>query len=149
MTIDLAPHVDISNIASSGEISISMRMAEIALQRQSRALKSIQFKENVNPSVSEIIFNPSIAKSKNNLMLTKEDCKSELIDESKLLSLEKALSAEDMFLLQGPPGTGKTTFISELVYQILNGNDKYKGNPDASPSSVRSCSGGKSADGWR
>lgn len=131
MTIDLAPHVDISNIASSGEISISMRMAEIALQRQSRALKSIQFKENVNPSVSEIIFNPSIAKSKNNLMLTKEDCKSELIDESKLLSLEKALSAEDMFLLQGPPGTGKTTFISELVYQILNGNDKYKGNPDA------------------
>ena len=48
-----------------------------------------------------------------------------------MLSLEKALSAEDMFLLQGPPGTGKTTFISELVYQILNGNDKYKGNPDA------------------
>ena len=36
-----------------------------------------------------------------------------------------------MFLLQGPPGTGKTTFISELVYQILNGNPKYKGNPDA------------------
>lgn len=131
MIIDLTPQVDISNIASAGEISISMRMAEIALQRQSKALKTIQYKENVNPEISEIIFNPTIAKSKNNLILTEEDCKSKKIDRAKLTSLEKALSTEDLFLLQGPPGTGKTTFISELVYQILNGNAKYKGNPDA------------------
>lgn len=131
MIIDLTPQVDYFNIASSGEISISMRMAEIALERQRKALKSIQYKENVNPEISEIIFNPSVATSKNNLMLTKEDCESKEIDRSKLISLEKALSADNMFLLQGPPGTGKTTFISELVYQILNGNDKYRGNPDA------------------
>lgn len=108
-----------------------MRMAEIALDRQRRALKSIQYKENVNPEISEIIFNPAIATSKNNLILMENDCKSKEIDRSKLISLEKALSADNMFLLQGPPGTGKTTFISELVYQILNGNDKYRGNPDA------------------
>lgn len=131
MIIDLMPQVDYSNIASSGEISISMRMAEIALERQRKALKSIQYKENVNPEISEIIFNPSVATSKNNLMLTEDDCESKEIDRSKLKSLEKALSADNMFLLQGPPGTGKTTFISELVYQILNGNDKYRGNPDA------------------
>lgn len=131
MIIDLMPQVDYSNIASSGEISISMRMAEIALERQRKALKSIQYKENVNPEISEIIFNPSVATSKNNLMLTEDDCESKEIDRSKLISLEKALSADNMFLLQGPPGTGKTTFISELVYQILNGNDKYRGNPDA------------------
>lgn len=131
MIIDLTPQVDYSNIASSGEISISMRMVEIALSRQSKALKSIQYKRNINPEISDIIFNPEIAKSKSNLILTEEDCKSTEIDRSKLLSLEKALSAENIFLLQGPPGTGKTTFISELVYQILNGNGKYKGNPDA------------------
>ena len=106
-------------------------MAEIALNRQRKALKSIQYKENANPEISEIIFNPVIATSKNNLWLTKDDCKSKEIDNSKLKSLEKALSADNIFLLQGPPGTGKTTFISELVYQILNGNDKYRGNPDA------------------
>lgn len=131
MIIDMTPQVDYSNIASSGEISISMRMAEIALDRQRKALKSILYKENVNPEISDIIFNPIIATSKNNLMLTETDCKSREIDKSKLISLEKALSANNMFLLQGPPGTGKTTFISELVYQILYGNDKYRGNPDA------------------
>lgn len=131
MIIDMTPQVDYSNIALSGEISISMRMAEIALDRQRKALKSIQYKENVNPEISEIIFNPSIATSKNNLMLSESDCKSKEIDKSKLVSLERALTADNMFLLQGPPGTGKTTFISELVYQILNGNDKYRGNPDA------------------
>lgn len=131
MIIDMTPQVDYSNIAFSGEISISMRMAEIALDRQRKALKSILYKENVNPEISDIIFNPIIATSKNNLMLTETDCKSREIDKSKLISLEKALSANNMFLLQGPPGTGKTTFISELVYQILYGNDKYRGNPDA------------------
>ncbi|MDE7252974.1 MAG: protein kinase [Acetatifactor sp.] len=131
MVIDLVPQADITNIAFSGEISISVRMAEIALHRQSKALKSIRYKENANPEISEIIFQPEIAKSKNNLILTEEDCMSKEIDKSKLVSLEKALSAESIFLLQGPPGTGKTTFISELVYQILYGNSKYEGNPDA------------------
>lgn len=131
MIIDMTPQVDCSNIASSGEVSISMRMAEIALNRQRKALKSIQYKENANPEISEIIFNPSIATSKNNLMLTEADCKSKKIDRSKVISLEKALSSDNIFLLQGPPGTGKTTFISELVYQILYGNDTYRGNPEA------------------
>ncbi len=131
MIIDLNPQVDYSNIAASGEISISMRMAEIALDRQNKALKSIQFKENANPEISDIIFNPQKATSKNNIMLTERDCKSTEIDKSKLVSLEKALSVDNIFLLQGPPGTGKTTFISELVYQILYGNKKYRGNPDA------------------
>ena len=131
MIIDMTPQVDYSNIASSGEISISRRMAEISLDRQRKALKSIQYKQNVNPKISEIIFNPTMATSKNNLMLTETDCESKKIDKSKLISLEKALSSNNMFLLQGPPGTGKTTFISELVNQILNGNDKYRGNPDA------------------
>ena len=64
-------------------------------------------------------------------MLTEADCKSKEIDRSKVISLEKALSSDNIFLLQGPPGTGKTTFISELVYQILYGNDTYRGNPEA------------------
>ena len=55
MIIDMTPQVDYSNIDSSGEISISMRMAEIALDRQRKALESILYKENVNPEISDII----------------------------------------------------------------------------------------------
>ncbi len=129
--IDLAANANVENYAESGEVSISMRMADIALQRQSKALKNVKFKEIANPVISDIIFDPMRASAHANLLLSKEDCKSELIDESKLRSLEKALTVDDVFLLQGPPGTGKTTFISELVYQILYGNKKYKGNSNS------------------
>lgn len=33
--------------------------------------------------------------------------------------VERALAAQDFFLIQGPPGTGKTTLIAEIVLQIL------------------------------
>lgn len=131
MIIDFIRQVDLDNIADNGEISISQRMAEIALQRQNKALKAIQYKENVNPEIANIIMKPSVATSKSNMIFTKEDCYSPLIDESKLRSLEKALAADNLFLLQGPPGTGKTTFISELVHQIIKGNSRYKGRPDS------------------
>lgn len=119
MLIDIAAGTYVDNIASSGEISIDMVMVESSLQRQEKALKMVRFKEIVNPNISDIIYNPEQAKSKENIILAKDDCKSEHIDESKLKSLDGALASNDIFLLQGPPGTGKTTFISELVYQIL------------------------------
>ncbi|WIW69851.1 AAA domain-containing protein [Anaerosinus gibii] len=122
MIIDLARNINIENVADSGEISISNKMFESALNRQTRALKNVRFKEIVNPTISDIIFNPEKATSRENELISAKDCKSSFIDKSKLLSLEMALSADDLFLLQGPPGTGKTTFISELVYQILKRN---------------------------
>ncbi|MCX0404946.1 AAA domain-containing protein, partial [Clostridium perfringens] len=126
MIIDLDKNTYIENIAPKGEISINKKLVEIALGRQTKALKNLRFKEIVNPNISDIIFNPEKATSKMNILLKPKDCSSSLIDESKLRSLEKALSSNDIFLLQGPPGTGKTTFISELVCQILKQNSESK-----------------------
>ncbi|WP_063345165.1 DEAD/DEAH box helicase [Vibrio jasicida] len=40
--------------------------------------------------------------------------------------IEKAHSAETLFLIQGPPGTGKTTAICELVLQTLKANPQAR-----------------------
>ena len=126
MIIDLARNTNIENVANSGEISISNKMVEIALNRQTRALKNVRFKEIVNPIISDIIFNPERATSRECELISAKECQSPFIDKSKLVSLEKALSADNLFLLQGPPGTGKTTFISELVFQILKRNEQSR-----------------------
>lgn len=120
LIVDIAANAYIDNIASVGVICINKNLQEIAIKRQRQALKSVRFRENANPMISEIIFDPKKATSKNNELIIKSACHSEYIDDSKLKSLEKALATDDLFLLQGPPGTGKTTFISELVYQILD-----------------------------
>lgn len=119
LTIDLSANANVEKIALSGEICVDKTMAESSLSRQEKALKMVQYKEIINPKISDIIYNPSLARSKQNIILTEKDCFSKLIDNSKLRSLEGALAANDIYLLQGPPGTGKTKFISELVCQIL------------------------------
>ena len=126
LRITLSANAYINRIAPSGEISIDKQMIESALNRQEKALRMVQYGEIVNPKISEIIYNPSLARNKNDVLMSSQECASKYIDEPKLKSLEGALGAEDLYLLQGPPGTGKTTFISELVYQILRRDARSK-----------------------
>ncbi len=65
----------------------------------------------------DIIVNP--LKAKSSRLAYDVDFVSDNLDDSKRETVEKALASNDIFLLQGPPGTGKTTFISELVAQII------------------------------
>ena len=39
-------------------------------------------------------------------------------NKNQRLAVEKAVNADELFLLQGPPGTGKTTVIAEIIYQF-------------------------------
>lgn len=126
LRITLSANAHLNRIAPTGEISIDKLMIESALNRQERALRMVQYGEITNPKISEIIYNPALAKNRNDVLMSEGDCVSKYIDEPKLRSLEGALGAEDLYLLQGPPGTGKTTFISELVYQILKRDSRSK-----------------------
>ena len=123
--------IDIDSIEVCGTVSISMRMEQSSIGRQKKAINSIKQREIQNPEIAEALFDPQNAKFKSNIILYQSDFRSSLIDESKKRSLEKALGSECIFLLQGPPGTGKTTFITELVSQIIEGKGKIAGNPHA------------------
>lgn len=123
LLIQLSRDVYPEQFAKSGEISINERMEEVSLNRQERALKAIRFKETANPFIPDIIMNPSLANV--SPLVPEIEFKSKL-DNSKENAVLKALQSEDIFLLQGPPGTGKTTFIGELVYQIISKNPESK-----------------------
>ncbi|MCR5620382.1 MAG: AAA family ATPase [Treponema sp.] len=81
-------------------------------------------------------------------------------NEDQKLAVEKALNAEELFLLQGPPGTGKTTVIAEIIYQFArkglrvlvssqsndavdNALDRLSNNPSVRAIRLGGRSGGK------
>ncbi|QQS27511.1 MAG: AAA family ATPase [Sphingobacteriales bacterium] len=54
-----------------------------------------------------------------------EQLETDILKPQQLLTLQKALSAQNYFLLQGPPGTGKTkVMIRRLVSEILKNPDE-------------------------
>lgn len=122
LVIQLSKDASADDFAKSGEISVDRRMLETSLNRQKKALKSIQYRELSNPRIADILLNPEQALYSD--LYIDLEYKSDM-DDSKKKAVEKAMLAKDMFILQGPPGTGKTTFISELVNQI------YKENPES------------------
>lgn len=104
-------------VADVGEVSVSRSDIMAALNRQLRALDTLRYGDSVNGRLADILLHPervTIAPLTGPIDFWHKD-----LDESKQIAVRKALATNDIFLVQGPPGTGKTTFISELVYQIL------------------------------
>lgn len=124
--INLNKKVDIKLIAESGELEVNIMMMEYALRRQEKALSAIKYNECVNSNLSKILIDPKKARNNSALLISDVNFNSNNLDTSKRDSVLKALQSEDIFLLQGPPGTGKTTFITELVTQILSRNTESK-----------------------
>ena len=114
--IQLNKDIDVNRISESGEISIQKNHLLISLDRQKRALKTLQYQEMQNNAIGEILLDPTKAISSRDTEI--KDYVQDL-DKNKKDAVYKALNSKDIFLLQGPPGTGKTTFITELVAQII------------------------------
>ena len=126
VVVNLNKSIDLELVAASGELAVDIAMMEYALKRQEKALSTVKYNECVNLNLSKVLINPKKAKNNSALLESDINFKSNNLDNSKRDSVLKALQSEDIFLLQGPPGTGKTTFITELVTQILSKNKESK-----------------------
>ena len=93
--------------------------SQIALQRQRDAVSSIRDRTAARADLAELILNPGSIRAPDPVDV--RVWRSEL-DGSKEIAVKAALGSRDLIIVQGPPGTGKTTFITELINQMLEIN---------------------------
>ena len=99
------------------------RAEKAKIERQEKALKSINEGYVRNPFLPTYLFAPESLRS--NLPVAKEiDWYLESLNERQKLAVKRALASESLFLLQGPPGTGKTQVIAELTAQFAKRGKK-------------------------
>ena len=103
---------------------VCQNVAQLSSNRRQRdAVDRFLADNTVNQQLGELLLKPgknSIGERKPLQLIQR------LEPQQAVLSIiERALAAEDFFLVQGPPGTGKTTLIAEFVMQVL------KANPEA------------------
>lgn len=88
----------------------------VALARQREALVNIRTGTAVRPDLKSLLADPGTCRPPTPPEVREWNL---ALDESKQEAVRNALGAPDITLVQGPPGTGKTSFIAELVFQVL------------------------------
>lgn len=99
------------------------RAEKAKIERQEKALKSINEGYVRNPFLPTYLFAPESLRS-NSAVAEEIDWYLESLNERQKLAVRRALASESLFLLQGPPGTGKTQVIAELTAQFAKRGKK-------------------------
>ena len=99
------------------------RAEKAKIDRQERALKSINEGYVRNPFLATYLFAPESLRASQAAM-PDPDWYLESLNERQKLAVKRALASESLFLLQGPPGTGKTQVIAELTAQFAKRGKK-------------------------
>ncbi len=109
-------HVDA--LPSRGQLLSDRTASRRAIDRQKQALADVRDGACARDDLGELLVHPGRAAP---LALTPVSGFLQELDEPKQRAVETGLSSPDFTLVQGPPGTGKTTFIAELIAQLLAG----------------------------
>lgn len=106
------------SIPSTGELVCEDVAQRTSLDRQEKAITTFLADEAVNPRLPQLLLHPetNTLDEREPVELVQEGL--EPADDVADL-VGRSMAARDFFLLQGPPGTGKTTFITEVICQIL------------------------------
>ena len=104
------------DIPAQGRLALDPRQVRSDLRRQRSALNAFLNGQMVNPSLGNLIVDPSGTTRAPDQTI---DYYQDHLSEDKKETIRKALASNELFLVQGPPGTGKTTVIAEIILQIL------------------------------
>lgn len=124
LVLDLMQGVRHEDIAEKGIVGINNLQAGTALSRQERAIRSLRYRECLNPNLPDVLRDPKRAQIDVSPLNVR--FRNQRLDKAKRTAVENALRAKDLYLVQGPPGTGKSSLIAELVWQILQRNPKAR-----------------------
>jgi hypothetical protein len=106
-----------------GQLLADRNASRRAIDRQMQALNAIRDKEGAREDLGELLVDPSKVGP---LAPVGVGGFFQELDAPKQHAVEVALSSPDFTLVQGPPGTGKTTFIAELITQLLAGRPEAR-----------------------
>lgn len=115
---------DASLIPRQGRLELNTIAAEKAIERQRRALDSINYDRAASSRLKSILVQPSAARP--SAALTTPSTIKDSFDPEKREILLRALGLQDILAIQGPPGTGKTTLIEEIIVQYLIRNPQHR-----------------------
>lgn len=108
----------IDGLPTSGQLLVDRTLSRRAIARQKNALADVRRGEAARSDLNELLIHPESLEA-----LPASDLGSflQVLDEPKQRAVAAALSSPDFLVVKGPPGTGKTTFIVELIGQLLAG----------------------------
>ena len=107
-------------LARTGIVSIDIEAARLAIERQNSALQAVRYRRSVRSDLGDLLVFPEQSR----LLKHAADVTPILseLDEPKRDAVTAAMNAQDFLVVEGPPGTGKTTFITEMILQLLREN---------------------------
>ena len=110
----------LSDIPKNGFIALSAAGEFALIRRFERAIKDLQDGNCYSQTLINWLFDikKAAVPVKEAPQITEWANPRIAENENQKQAVEKALNAEELFLLQGPPGTGKTTVIAEIIYQF-------------------------------
>lgn len=114
----------IDRLPRSGVLEFDSQASLGKLKREQGALDRLQEEKSRTPYLKDLLLDPT--KNRAPREIPTPQFLQDSLDPAKRTAVEVALGNQDFLLVQGPPGTGKTTFIAELVGQVLAENPQAR-----------------------